>query len=68
MLHFVVCCSQHYKSADLQHLASQFDQGLKAMNIILEGQAPFMFGWKHFQIILSGKLRSFTMIRFDIIQ
>ena len=66
MLHFDVCYPQHYKSSDLQHLANQFDLGLKAMNIILEGQAPFMFGWKHFQIILSGKLRSFTMIRLDI--
>ena len=65
MLHFDVCYPQHYKSSDLQHLASQFDLGLKAMSIILEGQAPFMFGWKHFQIILSGKLCSFTVIRFD---
>ena len=65
MLHLFVCYPQHYKSADLQHLAGQFDLGLKAMNIILEGHAPLMFDWKHFQIILSGKLRSFTVIRFD---
>ena len=63
---FLFCFQQHYKSSDLQYLASQFDLGLKAMNIILEGLAPLMFNWKHFQIILSEKLHSFTMIRSDI--
>ena len=65
--HLFVCYPQHYKSADLQHFAGQFDLGLKAMNIILEGLAHLMFGWEHFQIIFSGKLHSFTMIRFDCI-